>query len=57
MYALDVRGWKQRAIPWRTEHELDAVKPKFLQDGRKSISISITVKDMRHVAVRIREIG
>ena len=57
VYALDVRGRKQCAIPWRTEHELDAVKPQFLQDGRKSISISITVKDMRHVAVRIREIG
>ena len=55
MYALDARRRKQRAIPWRTEHELDAVKPQFLQDGRKGIHIA--VKDMRHVAVRIREIG
>ena len=33
------------------------LKPQFLQDGRKSISISIAVKDMLHIAVRIREIG
>ena len=31
------------------------LKPQFLQDGRKSISIA--VKDMLHIAVRIREIG